>query len=92
MRIDAFDKISRLYQTKNAQKIKKSSNISNPDRVEISQLGKDYQIAKRAVAAAPDIRKDKVNTIKESIASGTYDVSAEELVDKLLQNTFDLSV
>lgn len=92
MRIDAFNKISKLYQANSTNKIKKTNNVSNPDCVEISQIGKDFQIAKQAVIATPDIREDKVNAIKAKIASGTYNVSAEELADKLIDSYFDQSI
>lgn len=92
MRIDAFNKISKLYQANSTNKITKANNVSNPDCVEISQIGKEFQIAQQAVAATPDIREDKVNAIKASIASGTYNVSAEELADKLIDSFFDQSI
>lgn len=92
MRIDAFNKISQLYKANSTQKVSKMNGVKSPDSVEISRLGKDYQIAKQAVAQTPDIRTEKVDAIKERIASGTYDVSANELADKLINNFFDQSI
>ena len=92
MRIDALNKVSKLYQANSTNKITKKNNESNPDCVEISQIGKEYQIAKQAVAATPDVRLDKVNDIKERIASGTYNVSAKDLADKLIDSYFDQSI
>lgn len=92
MRIDALNKVSKLYQANSTNKITKKNNVSNPDCVEISQIGKEYQIAKQAVAATPDVRLDKVNDIKERMASGTYNVSAKELADKLVDSYFDQSI
>lgn len=92
MRIDALNKVSKLYQANSTNKITKKNNVSNPDCVEISQIGKEYQIAKQAVAATPDVRLDKVNDIKERIASGTYNVSAKDLADKLIDSYFDQSI
>ena len=57
MRIDTFHKVSQLYQADKTTKIKRSESKSFKDKVEISQAGKDYQTAKAAVAAAPDIRQ-----------------------------------
>lgn len=84
MRIDAFNKIGQLYQANSTNKITKSNNRQKLDKVEISQAGKDYQTAKAAVSAVSDIREDKVNAIKQSITSGTYNISGEDLADKLL--------
>lgn len=92
MRIDALNKVSKLYQANSTNKITKKNNVSNPDCVEISQIGKEYQIAKQAVAATPDVRLDKVNDIKERIASGTYNVSAKDLAEKLIDSYFDQSI
>jgi flagellar biosynthesis anti-sigma factor FlgM len=50
-----------------------------------SQAGKDYQVAKQAVSDASDVRMDLVNDIKARLANGTYNVSDEELADKLLE-------
>ena len=84
MRIDAFNRVSQLYQNNSTRNIAKAGKTTQPDRVEISQMGKDYQVAKAAVAATPDVRTDLVNDIKSRMANGTYDVSMEMLADKLL--------
>ena len=42
------------------------------------------KIAKQAVAQAEDIREDKVQELKASIANGTYNVPMSALADKLL--------
>lgn len=92
MRIDAFNKVSQLYQQSKTSKVSKTNAVSKKDRVEISQMGKDYQIAKQAVAQASDIREDKVNDLKQRIASGTYNVSAEDLADKMIKRSFDTTI
>lgn len=92
MRIDAYNKISQLYQANRASKVEKTENSQALDKLEISQFGKDIQIAKQAVAQSPDIRMDKVNEMKQKMASGTYNVSAEELADKLVESYFDQSI
>ena len=50
MRIDAFNKVSQLYQAYSTKKFAKSSSTQPKDSVEISQAGTDYQLAKTAVA------------------------------------------
>lgn len=85
MRIDAYNQISQIYQATKKPTVTKKANVSGTDKVEISQFGKDYQIAKQAVAAAPDIREDKVAQIKSRIENGTYDVSAEDFAAKLAE-------
>ncbi len=92
MRIDAFNKVSQLYQQNSTQKLNKTNAVSKKDRVEISQLGKDFQIAKQEVAQAPDIRQDKVNELKQRMASGTYNVNLEEIADKMVESYFNESI
>ncbi len=92
MRIDAFNQVSQLYRNNGTKKVSKTGNTAAADKVEISQIGKDYQVAKQAVSAASDVRADKVNAIREQMASGTYNVSMEEVADKLLGNYFSKSV
>jgi negative regulator of flagellin synthesis FlgM len=48
-------------------------------------MGKDFQTAKAAVAAAPDIREDLTASIKEKVQNGTYSVDNDTFADKLLK-------
>ena len=57
MRIEAYNQVQQLYQAKQAGKTQKSAAAGRTDRVQISSFGKDIQIAKAAVASAPDIRE-----------------------------------
>lgn len=89
MRIDAYNKITQLFQTNNTMKTTKTTGVSAKDHVEISRAGKDYQVAKQAIANVEDIRLDKVNDIKRRMESGTYNVTGEEVANKLVENYFD---
>ena len=84
MRIDAINRVSQLYQANSTKRVAKAGSVEKFDSVQISQMGKDYQVAKAAVAATPDVRTDVVNDIKQRMQDGTYDVSMEMLADKLL--------
>lgn len=85
MRIDAYSQISQIYQTNNKYKTQKTTSVSARDKVEISSMGKAYQVAKGAVNEAADVREDKIADIKSRIDNGTYNVSAESFADKLLE-------
>ena len=88
MRIDSYNQISQIMKAGKVSKAKKAyeSNAvaSTSDQLSISQLGKDYQIAKQAVAGASDIREDRVAQLKERIANGSYNVDTEDFASKLL--------
>ena len=92
MRIDAYNQIAQLYQNSSIQKAedKKTSNLSFKDELKLSSQGIDAQLAKKAVASAPDIRMDKVSSIKEEIDNGTYDVDMDDFAGKLLEKYNDL--
>ena len=88
MRIDAYNQIQQIYgvsSVKKTEEKKTTSKTSFKDQLMLSAAGRDSQIAKQAVTNAPDIREELVNPIKERINNGTYDVSAEEFADKLLE-------
>ena len=84
MRIDAMSEITQLYQVNNVRKKTEKSSGYSKDSVEISSFGRDLQIAKQAVAQAEDVRTEKVQELKTSMANGTYNVPMSALADKLL--------
>lgn len=86
MRIDNFLQVQQLYNATTPKNTKKTDSTSKSftDQVQISKAGQDFQTAKTALSQVSDIRTDKVTPLKESISAGTYDVSDEDLVDKLL--------
>ena len=60
------------------------------DQLQISQAGRDFQIAKQAVANASDIREDKVAELKTKVDSGNYQVDAGDFASKLLEKYNEL--
>ena len=84
MRIGSISQVSQIYQTTAKPKNSKSSFESQMDVYSVSSNGKDYQIAKKAVSETPDIRQDKVDSLKQKISGGSYDVSAEDFAAHLL--------
>lgn len=85
MRIEAYTQVQQLYNTKKLSKTQNTKNTGRTDRLQISSIGKDMQIAKAAVAGSSDIREDVTAPLKASIQAGTYEVSAESFADKLLE-------
>ena len=85
MRIDAYNQVSQIYQASQTAKTTKAGKVYGNDKVEISQFGKEFHIARQAVAEASDVRADKVASIKAKIDAGEYNVSAEDLAAKLAE-------
>ena len=87
MRIEAYNQVSQVFSSNRASRLKNSENAGRKDKLEISQAGRDYQVAKQAVAEASDIRKDKVAALKSSIASGNYKVETGDFAAKLIEKS-----
>lgn len=59
------------------------------DKVSLSSSAQDMKTTREAVAAAPDIRQDKVNEIKTAVENGTYQINAEKIANKMLGYNID---
>ncbi|HEX3023163.1 MAG TPA: flagellar biosynthesis anti-sigma factor FlgM [Lachnospiraceae bacterium] len=92
MRIEAYNKVNQIYQSNNIKAMESAKKTGKSDQLEISQTGKDYQVAKQAIAAADEVRADKIADIKSRMASGTYNVTMNEVVDRLVDNYFNTIV
>ncbi|MCH5340328.1 MAG: flagellar biosynthesis anti-sigma factor FlgM [Acetatifactor sp.] len=85
MRIEAYSQVQQVYQTKKTNKALQSASVSQSDQLQISSLGKDFQTAKAAVAASPDVRAELTDSIKVKVQNGTYEVDNGTFAEKLLQ-------
>lgn len=86
MRIEAYGQVQQLYKTQRVKRPTSASGISAAtDQLQISNIGKDFQTAKSAVASAPDIREDLTAAVKTSIQNGTYNVDNGSFAEKLLE-------
>lgn len=89
-----IDKIIQAYRKQEVSKENtKSSRISRNDELSLSDVAKDYQLAMNAIKKVPDIRKEKVEAIKEQIRTGTYVIDAGKIAEKILEDVnFDKKV
>ena len=85
MRISSMMQVSQIYNANATKSTTKTVSTGKKDQLELSALGKDYQVAKAAVSAASDVREDKVAALKVSMADGSYQVSTEDFANKLLE-------
>ena len=86
MRISSYQ-VSQVYSANNTSKATKKAITGSgdiKDQVSFSSVGRDMQVAKAALSNVPDVREDRVNSLKQSINNGTYEVSGESFADKLL--------
>lgn len=86
MRIEAYNQVAQLYKTNKTSGTQSAAKVGmGRDEVQISSFGRDYQIAKKAVAEASDIREDKVAEMKTKLASNDYQVDTGDFASKLLK-------
>lgn len=87
MRIDAYNQVQQLYNNSkiNKKEETKSAKRNFTDQLMLSSAGREIQTAKQAVKNSPDIRKDLVDSIKERINNGTYEVDIDDFAGKLLE-------
>jgi negative regulator of flagellin synthesis FlgM len=66
------------------QPVEKAQDTSRDDKVSLSQVSKDLQTAKTAVAASPDVREDKVSAIRKAVEQGQYHVDADKVAESFI--------
>jgi negative regulator of flagellin synthesis FlgM len=54
------------------------------DKVSLSDTSRDMQTAKQAIASSQDIRLEKVNELKQAVASGRYEIDAGKVAEKMI--------
>lgn len=67
--------------------VRPNSNIkpSQTDKVEISNSARELARARRLMNVMPDIRADKVDSLKSVIKSGAYKVDTEKVAVKIIE-------
>jgi len=68
--------------TTSATRAENSRSVA--DELSLSTHAEDYQSARNAVSATPDIRENVVGRIQEMVNAGTYNVSAQQVAAHIL--------
>lgn len=84
-------KVSGVYDKPDKiNKVDKANNVEGKkDAVSISNKAKDFQTVMKALKDVPDIRQEKLNELADRYDSGNYDVSGNDIADKVLNSIFD---
>ncbi len=72
-------------QSKN-NKVTNKGRLSKKDELKLSTEAKEFQTAMKALKNVPDVRKDKVEDIRQRITSGTYNISSRQIAKKMIEN------
>ena len=65
------------------------SQKSGGDKISLSSQAEDYKTAMRAMQITPDVRSDLVNSLREMIAGGTYNISAHDVAARIFHGLDD---
>lgn len=86
MKISNLISATNLYNKtiKNNKTIEKNNKKS--DTFTVSDKAKDFQTVLKAVQLSPDVREEKINEIASKIQSNSYNVSTEDVANKILKN------
>lgn len=86
MRVEAYNQVAQVYKANKIGSVQRTNSTSSSrDEFQMSSVGRDYQIAKQAVAEASDIREDRVAELKAKVKSDNYAVDMEDFANKLLE-------
>ena len=92
-----FEKINLYTQNKISQgkdtplkNRKKAPDIRDSDKVELSNQGKLLNNLIEAAKKEDIVRRDKVEQLKEKIASGEYKLNPKEIAKKIVESEIDL--
>jgi len=58
--------------------------VKPEETVDLSTMARDIQQAKVEVSQVPDVREEKVQEIKAQVETGTYNVSGEQIANKMV--------
>ena len=80
MRIEAYNQVHQLYQTKKVNKVREMSGAAQTDQLQFSDLGREIRAA----------QEDLVAPIKAKVKNGTYQVDTTSFARKLMQKAAEL--
>lgn len=86
MRINGINNVNNVYKNNKIKKAYGSDVISKgKDTFAISDFAKELQVAKKSVEKTPDVRTSKVDEIKAKMEAGTYNITASQIADKIIE-------
>lgn len=64
-----------------------TGGIVAEEKVSLSSTARDFQKIEKAIDELPDVREEKVQTLKAQIEAGTYEVNAEKIAEKMVSES-----
>ncbi len=77
--------VQRLDSSQQPGKVQASGEgHSESDRLELSVRSREISHLEDLIQSTPDIREDRVNQVRRDIESGTYNIKAEKIAEKII--------
>ncbi len=80
----SVQRLDTQQQNQRPQKTGAESPSPSLDRIELSTRSREIQHIDELIRSTSDIRESRVEQIRSAIQSGTYNVKAEQIADKIL--------
>jgi len=61
------------------------NQVPAEDKVDLSSQSKEMNKISEALAAAPDVRAEKVEALKKQVESGQYQVNSDAVAEKMIK-------
>lgn len=85
MRVSNAMRVYDVYKTDKASTQQRVSRSEEKiDNLALSEKAKDFQLVRNALSGNDESRMQRVNEIKAQMESGTYNVTARDIANKLL--------
>ncbi|MBN1571493.1 MAG: flagellar biosynthesis anti-sigma factor FlgM [Acidobacteria bacterium] len=78
--------VQRLESPQATEKSVKGGGEAHPDsdRLELSARGQEISHLNDLIQSTPDVREEKVAQVRRELESGTYNVKAEKIAEKII--------
>ncbi|MGI6144462.1 MAG: flagellar biosynthesis anti-sigma factor FlgM [Clostridia bacterium] len=81
--------VTKAYNQHNKENgIAKTERNNQQDKINISHEAQFFNIAKAALKQLPEVDERKLEELKQSINNGTYEIKNQELIEKILEESF----
>lgn len=92
--IISFKQVQQVMQSYGKQgnqlnkgKVEKTAKSSKLDEINLSTQAQVVQTARQVIDGLPDVRAEKVAQIKEAVKCGSYNISGEDVAEKMVGRT-----
>jgi negative regulator of flagellin synthesis FlgM len=80
--------VQRLEVSPQTERAQKGGEVpSNSDRLELSVQSQQISHLEELIRSTPDVREEKVQQLQKELDSGTYNVKAEKIAEKMIGGT-----